>query len=328
MNRLLAFGLVSAASLYGQHRTWQDRCFNNPAAPYCMGHEDAIKPKDRGKSIANSNGAGSAAPLPVNSGGVDWRFADPQADVLAGFNLKELLASPLARQLIVQRGLSAGLTEADMKKKLDGLSGIGQVALSVRDGRILALVSGASVADLPPLEPGWKTAPVSGTAILVGSAQDVDSAVQRIAANGPLSELTRLSQETQIDGDFWAAGSGSFVGQLPGSELKRFSLAVSPRSQLVSDIEFEFNGVPPADTHQLWPALGDVSKEGSVVHVRTSMEADAALGNFAPIATSILGQKLTPFITAGRYLPKRDIMELKKTRPVIYGLDNGPRVVN
>jgi hypothetical protein len=130
VKRLLAFGLVFAAGLHGQktHKfSWQDACFNNPAAPYCMGHEDAIKRSARTKEAVARN-AGTPredAPLPINSGGIDWRFADPLADAIAGFNFKELSASPLARRLIIQLGAIEGVSEADMKKKLDGLFGVG-----------------------------------------------------------------------------------------------------------------------------------------------------------------------------------------------------------
>src|ERR1035438_1592788 len=101
MIRFLAFSLVSAVILQGQHKfSWQDACFNNPSAPYCMGHEDAIKRSARSKDTVLGNASPlsstplGSAPLPVVSGGIDWRFADPLADALAGFNFKGLSASP------------------------------------------------------------------------------------------------------------------------------------------------------------------------------------------------------------------------------------------
>jgi hypothetical protein len=42
--RILTLALVCVASLYGQRRfNGQDACFMHPTAPYCLGHEDAIK---------------------------------------------------------------------------------------------------------------------------------------------------------------------------------------------------------------------------------------------------------------------------------------------
>ena len=334
MKRLLAFGVVFAASLHGQktHKfSWQDACFNNPTAPYCMGHEDAIKRSARTKEAVARN-AGTPredTPLPINSGGIDWRFADPLADAIAGFNFKELSASPLARRLIIQLGAIEGVTEADMKKKLDGLFGVGQVAISTRDSRIVVMITGVPVSSLPALEAGWKAVPVSNDAILVGHADAVDQAIQRIAMNGTLSESTRLAQELQLNSEFWAVGSGGFAGpQAESTKLQRFSLALSAHDRFASDAAFEFNGVPSADPIPFWPTLGDAAIESNVVHAVTSADGDEAQQRVGQMANSSLGRRLPALFTEGQYLPFRDINVLKQTKPVIYGLDNGPKVIN
>ena len=338
MIRFLAFGLLLAASLYGQKRThkfsWQDACFENSTAPYCMGHEDAIKRSARTKAAVARN-AGTPhedTPLPIVSGGIDWRFADPLADAIAGFNFKGLSASPLARRLVTQLGAIEGLTEADMKKKLDGLVGVRQVAISTRDSRIVAMITGVSVSSLPALEAGWKAVSVSSDAtndaILVGHADAVDQAVQRIAINAPLSESTRLAQERQLNSEFWAVGSGRFIGpQAEGTRLQRFSLALSVQDRLASAAIFEFNGVPGAAALPFWPTLGDAAIQDNVVHNLTSTEGDEAQQRVGQMANSSLGRHLVALITVARYLPTRDITVLKQTKPVIYGLDSGPRVV-
>ena len=334
MIRSLAFSLLFAASLYGQktHKfSWQDACFNNSTAPYCMGHEDAIKRSARTKeAVAHNAGAPREnTPLPINSGGIDWRFADPLADAIAGFNFKDLSASPLARKLVIQFGVTEGVTEADMKKKLDGLAGVHQVAISTHDNRIVALITGVSVSALPALEAGWKSVPVSADMILVGHADAVDQAVQRIASNGPLSDSTRLAQERQFNSEFWAVGSSRFVGpQAESSTLQRFSLALSIQDLFASDATFEFNAAPAADAVPFWPILGDAAIENNVVHAQTSMQGDEAQQRVGQMANSSLGQHLAALVTAGRYLPFRDITVLKKTKPVIYGLDDGPKVIN
>jgi hypothetical protein len=332
--RLLAFGLIFAASLYGQktHKfSWQDACFNNPTAPYCMGHEDAIKRSARTKEAVASN-AGTpreGTALPIGSGGIDWRFADPLADAIAGFNFKGLSASPLARRLVIQLGGAEGVTEADMKKRFDGLFGVRRVAISTHDSRIVAMITGVSVSTLPALEAGWKAVPVSDDAILVGHADAVDQAVQRIAMNAPLGESTRFAQERQLNSEFWAVGSDRFVGpQAEGTRLQRFSLELSVQDRFVSDVAFEFNGVPNVDPFPVWPVLGDAAIEGNAVHARTSLEGDEAQQRVGQMARSSLGQRLAALVTAGRYLPFRDINVLKQTKPVIYGLDGGAKVIN
>ena len=334
MIRSLAFGLLFAASLHGQktHKfNWQDACFNNPTAPYCMGHEDAIKRSARTKGAVARN-AGTPredTPLPINSGGIDWRFADPLADAIAGFNFKELSASPLARKLVMQLGAAEGVSEADMKKKLEGLSGVHQVAISTRDNRIIAMITGISVSTLPALEAGWKAVPVSADAVLVGHGDAVDQAIQRMAMNGALSESTRLAQERQLDSDFWAVGSGRFIGpQAESTTLQRFSLALSIQERFASDATFEFNRAPAADPVPFWSTLGDAAIENNVVDTQTLMQGDEAQRRVGEMANSSLGQRLAALVTAGRYLPFRDITVLKKTKPVIYGLNDGPKVIN
>ena len=334
MIRPYAFGLLFAASLYGQktHKfSWQDACFNNSTAPYCMGHEDAIKRSARTKAAVARN-AGTPhedTPLPINSGGIDWRFADPLADAIAGFDFKAISASPLARRLVIQWGATEGVTEPDMKKKLDGLSGVREVAISTRDNRIVAMITGISASTLPTLEAAWKAVQVSANVVLVGYADAVDQAVQRIAMNGALSESTRLAQEQQLNSEFWAVGSGRFLGpQAESTTLQRFSLALSIQDRFASDATFEFNSVPAADPIPFWSTLGDAAVENKAVHTRKSMEGDEAQRRVGEMANSSLGQRLAALVTAGRYLPFRDITVLKKTKPVIYGLDDGPKVIN
>ncbi len=337
MTRSLAFGLLFASSLYAQktHKfNWQDACFNNPTAPYCMGHEDATKRSARTKEAVgrNSGTPREGTPLPVNSGGIDWRFADPLADAITGFNFKDLSASPLARTLVIELGATAGVTEADMKKKLDGLSGVHQVAISTRDNHIVAMLTGVSVSTLPTLEPGWKAVPVANSvpdAILVGHAGAVDQALQRIAANPVLSDSTRLAQSQQLNNEFWAVGSPRFIGpQAESTSLQRFSLALSVQDRLAADETFEFNATPSAGPFPFWPTLGDAAIENNAVHTQQSIEAGEAQQRVGQMASSALGQRLAALLTTGHYLPFRDITVLKKTKPVIYGLDDGPKVIN
>jgi hypothetical protein len=264
-------------------------------------------------------------------GGIDWRFADPLADAFAGFNFSGLPASPLARSLIAQLGANHGLTEADLRKILDGLSGVDQVAVSVRDNRFVVMVTGR-VTDSTVLVPeaGLKAVPVSGSAILAGHADAVDQAVQRIAMKGPLAELTRLAVETHAGSEFWAAGPAGIAGpEAVSAGVKRFSLTVSVRNRLTSDVAFEFDGVPGANALQmLQTKLGAATLEGNVVHIRMSMEADEVQQKSGEIAASPLGQRLAVLIKAARYLPVRDTTVPNRTKPMIYGLDGGPKEVN
>jgi hypothetical protein len=111
--------------------------------------------------------------------------------------------------------------------------------------------------------------------------------------------------------------------------VKRFSLAISVQNRFTSDLAIEFDGVPGADTLGIWQTkLGAATLEGNVIHVRTSVEPDEMQQKFGEIAASSVGQRLAALVQAGRYLPARDTTVLKKARPVIYGLEGGPKEVN
>jgi hypothetical protein len=349
--RVFALGLALATVLMGQGKraNWQDICFKNPAAPFCQGHDYAVKPppaakKDApSKSVVNNPGfsasrpaarstaaSSTGAPAMVVVGGIDWRFADPFADALVGINFSGLSASPLARSLITQLGASQGLNGTDMQKIFDGLAGVDQVAASVRGQRMVVMITGrVTESNLPPPEAGLKLVPLAGSAILVGHAEAVDQAAQRIAMNAPLTESASLASERQTGNEFWAMGSPALAGpQALGTGMKRFSVAVSIRDRFSSDVAFEFNGAPNANILQaLQKSLGSGALEGNTVHVRTSLEADQAQQTFGQIVASPLGQQLGILVQSAKYLPVPDTTHPKQTRPVIYGLDGGPRVV-
>jgi len=272
-------------------------------------------------------------------GAIDWRFADPQSDALAGFHVSGLAASPLARGLIAQLGAKQNLTEADMQKIFEGLAGVDQIALSVRDNQVVVMVTGrVKELTLPPPEGPLKAVLVSGTAMLFGHAGAVDQAVQRIAAGvstpvpaaHPPSEFTEFAEERQSTSEFWATASGQLVGpEAVSDHLQRLSLAFSVGDRLTSDFALEFDGPPSAKTLQTWQAtLGAATLEGNAVYAGASMQAAEVRQKFGQIVASPLGERLAALIGATRNLPLRDLNALKQTHPVIYGLEDGPRVVN
>jgi len=153
--RLLAFGLAWTLCLCAQRRVnWQNVCFNNPGAPFCSGHDFAVKRTKDGKPPAYS-GLPSSSPA-TDAAGIDWRFADPAADALAVLSCSKLSASPIARNLIDQLGTDQGFSQADLQKIFRALSGLEQVALSIREDRIVFLLTGRPAdAVLPALSAGW-----------------------------------------------------------------------------------------------------------------------------------------------------------------------------
>jgi hypothetical protein len=331
--RICILGLLSTVALWGQkpsRSVWQDRCFNNPGAPYCQGRDFAVKPTKPENSKPGKVSSFPSTPQPVAPSGIDWSFADPAADAILGVNFSGLGASPLARGLIAQLGARAGRTEADIKKMFEGLSGIERIVVSLRDGQLVALLMGSVMGStLPADEPGMKIASISGSAMLYGSADAVDQAVQRMAAKAPPSELAQWAEQRQASGDFWAIGSARVVGQeAVNAGVKRFSLAVSMRDRLTSDLAIEFNGDPSAKTAEQWSSLGASTLEGKELHVRMTAEAGEVRQKFGPIVASQAGEQLAAVVEVAQHLPRRDINVLKQTKPVIFGLEGGPKVVN
>lgn len=258
----------------------------------------AIK-HERGKNAKNGPpgvGTGSGelypevqklAPSVIVVGAIDWRFADPLADVLIGINANALSTSPIARSLISRLGADQGLAEPDLRKIFDGLAGLTRIALSVRDNRVVIMLTGVKDPAFPGLDPDWKAVPVLKNALLVGHADAVDQAVERLGIEGAPAELSRMADEWQASGELWAVGSAAFAGpQAEAAGMKQFLWIVSTRDRLSSNIAPELDGAP-----------------------RVSTEAE--------IAASPLGKQLAALIKAARYLP----VPAKATKPVIYGLD-------
>jgi hypothetical protein len=281
---------------------------------------------------SNMRNNGAQAPALLVVGSIDWRFADPFPDALIGINFNSLSASPLARNLIAQLGAQQGIAAADIQKIFDGLSDVDQVAISMRANRMVVMVTGrVTNADLPAPEAGLKVVPVTGNSMLIGHSDAVDQAVRRIA--GPpnwQSDIARDAAARQAASEFWAIGAPGLAGpQAAGSGLRKFYVTVSIRDRFISDIAFEFNAVPPPNTIKtMQTSMGAVTVEANIVHLRTSMEADEVQRKFASIATSPFGERLSALVAAAKYLPVRDTSVPKQTKPVIYGLDDGPKVVN
>ena len=333
---LLPLCILSAATLFGQ-TTWQDRCFNNPALPYCQGRDFAVKPTKpantstpaavTNRSFNASPGSRSAMPSMMMVAAIDWRFVDPFADAVVGINFSRIADSSLAHALVLQLGAKAGLNEADVKKLFDGLSGLDQIGLSVRDNKVVVMLTGAEADAAPPAEAGMKAVSVSAGVMLFGTSDAVDQAAQRINMKVPLSDMAKSAQERQAGSEFWAIGSARLAGpQAVNAGLRRFFLTVWIRNNLISDLAFEFNGVPNARTLQAFSKLGG-TLEGNVLHSRSAIEASELQQKFADVVASPVGDQLAALIGAARSLPARDTTAPKQIKPVIYGLEGGPKVV-
>jgi len=322
---LLTLFIATSDGLFGQRQrfSWQDACFKNPALPYCPGHEFAVKKTKPGK-----NGAPATTVYVEDSvaGGIDWRFADPHADWIAGLNFSELPPSTLARKLIGRLGAAQGLSEAELQKTLDVLSGAQRVAFSVRDKAWLIVVSRKTpYTMLPTAESGWKIAPLGENALLLGHSEAVDEAMQRMADEEPAADLTRLAVQRQGNSDFWVVGSGKLLGGgVESLGLKWFSVVASVQERLSTDELFEFNAPPDPNAFRRLPLFAKATLEGNLLHVRTYVEPSDLQQRFADIAGSLVGERLAAVVNIAQHVPASHAPATEKSKPVIYGLDSGP----
>jgi hypothetical protein len=333
-------GLLSTASLFGQynsvhHFSWQDACFNNPRLPYCMGHDSAVtQPKGKSNSLGGSfldPPIDNVTPAQIAAGAIDWRFADPSSDALVGFHAHKLAALPLARTVIGRLAANQGIIPADVERLFERLSGVDQVAISVRENQMVIMITGRGAdSTLPSVEEGWKAVPVVGNALLVGQADAVDQAVQRMGSDAPPSQLMRMATKRHVGSEFWAVASAGQVGQQAASmKVKRLALTVWIRDLITCDLDLEFDGPPDPKLLGTWPPALKGRIAGNVLHVTTIMEADDLQQKFAQVvAASPIGEQLTALVQATPYLPMRDSTVPKRPKAVIYGLDGGPTALN
>jgi hypothetical protein len=326
--RTAALALAFVTSLFGQRKfSWQNACFNNPGLPYCEGRDFAVKPVKPGKNGSTGSYSGGelsltaedAGPSVIGMSGINWRFADPLADSLASASFNRMSPSPLARFVMSALAANQGLKEANMGTIFDAFTSVDQVALSIHGNQTLIMVAGCSrESTVPALEAGWKAVP-NGNAMLIGPAEAVDQAAQRIAADGPLLELARLAGKRQSNGDIWVASSTDADAVKAGA--KRLVVTASMRDRLTGDAVFEFSQAPDAKTiEMLQVGPGVTSVDGNKVHVKMAIEIDKVQPSLAEIASTPLGEYLWTLVKAGRYVPARDPAKALP-KPKIAGLN-------
>jgi hypothetical protein len=329
--RLWLSGLICACSLYAQAygpklKGFTESCFRNPALPYCATRDFAPKPAPK-----NGSGYGTASNAPQTSidlAGIDWRFADPGADFLAVVDCRQLSASLPARALISQLGSKQGLTAAQTEDVLRALSGMGQVALSMRQDAVLMMVNGRPPdAVLPALEASWKSLPLAADTVLIGPASAVDQAAKRLSLETPLTDFALAALQRPVEAGFWMAASATLAGpEAVTAGAKRFELATTLADRLSNLTVFHFDAAPDSASIRPWlNTLGGVNLQGNIVHARAFIEPADVQQDFAHIAASPLGLGFAAIIRSARYLPVRDTAATVHAKPVIYGLDGGPR---
>lgn len=333
--RVFLVSLAWAVCVYGQKKgfDFQEACFRNPSLPYCSTRAFVIKPPKNGEKPGPGYGGAPAeglAPVTIDAAGIDWRFADPAADALGVLSWSKLPPESFAHSMVDQLASNLGINPTAVQNAFRALSGVNQVAISVRGDATLILVTGRPAdAILPALDRGWKSANVGNGHLLVGRADAVDQALQRLSVASGLGELPQKAQQRCGDCELWVSGSAKLAGQeAANTGVKRFEVTASMQERFTTETVFEFDGAPDAGAIRVWLAtLGEAKIDGNTVRAGMLIDAGAARRNLSQIARSPLGQGLAAFIQAAPYLPVRDTAATVHAKPVIYGLAGGPQEV-
>lgn len=156
--------------------------------------------------------------------------------------------------------------------------------------------------------------------MLIGQADAVDQAVQRLAKDDPPGEMMRLAMKRQAVNEFWAIGFAAGL-DAEHAKVKSFSMQLLVRDHITSALALEFNAPPDAKALGAWgPALKAVV-EGNLVHVTTMMEADEVQQKLSQIAASPIGENLAALVKPTLYLPIPAATAPELAKPKIFGLD-------
>ncbi|HEY3740283.1 MAG TPA: hypothetical protein VGL53_10585 [Bryobacteraceae bacterium] len=348
--RIVLAGLVCVAAALGQKFSWQDHCFNNPGSPACKGHEYAVKPapKENAPSgvtrtmfpsiqnggprsgVAGNFGPGGAPIMDAVGSAMNWKFADPASDVIAGVSVKALASSDVAKHLVGLLATQGGLSQPDIDALFQKLSDVDQVIVSVKNNQIVAFVIGPvpdaiiQVGSVTFPDTGLKAVQVSKFAMLVGHVAAVDQALARIADGAPLSGLTPIAELRARSGaEFWAIGASAFVTpEAAHAGAMRSALTVWIRDMVTTELAFDMTSAPtPAALRAAQAKLGPVAVEGNTVFTRTAINPNDLVAQFPAMMGGPIGGQLSALVSAARYLPAAD-PAAKKRKPVIVGLDD------
>ena len=208
---------------------------------------------------------------------VDWRFAHPGADMLVGFNLRNLINSPVGvpiREALTSLG-GIGRDRLGMLEEIDEV----YVSIQTRyvkghpagDPHGVILMRGnfdnGSIMKLFEKQPKVSVRFIDRRTILLGDEDSMASAVERLKGDdGLVSPMVTRAQELATNNDIWMVGSpapiiglkgprgsfkrqGGMLGDLEEvfDNLRSFSLALAFRDEIKMDLGLNMRTKAGAD---------------------------------------------------------------------------------
>jgi hypothetical protein len=286
----------------------------------------------------------------------DWRFVPPQTSLIAGVDVRNLLESPLVRNLLAQLASKNPFGPA-----LLAATAMGQVPTrvilamqdSAGDPQGLLLIQGSmdERALASGMTPGTARADVQvrrldGNTLLAGPRLSVDAALRRLQmpASGAANPLIAQARTLATQHDVWFAGSvpksvpGAATDVLPAgmppvaalaAAVRDISLGIRLRDQV--RVDFEFNAANPEAAEGM---LGMIRQSSGQLPVGTGFEASAQgarLHMSVAVPSSVVEQALMQRLSgdaapAGNGTAVAPVPQ-RSNKIMIYGLEDGPKEV-
>lgn len=158
------------------------------------------------------------------SSGIDWRFAQPNADVKLSVNLQALLKSDAVAKAIEQGKAQAKGNAAQVEMALAMLRTIDRVSVSARqkapnDMDVLAEVTGSFdpqlIAGMFPSAGKSQVKVIGPHTILIGEGDSFTQALARM--NGPAAPA--VSDDAAGSSDIWIEGDAAMLAQQSGQPV-------------------------------------------------------------------------------------------------------------
>ena len=218
------------------------------------------------------------------------------------------------RKIIWISAFAAGQGLGDVQQLFEGLGDLDHVALSIRKGKVVAFLAGrVTNTTMPASALGLKAEQVSTNSMLVGHADSVDQAMQRMASATPISAMALTAARIRQGVPFWAVGSPASVWS-DASGFRAFYLRGWIQDRLQVDLILESGGrePSPATLKNLQAVAGaTMTLDGN--NVRLTFPVD-------PRSTGPLGSNFAALIESARLIPPRDLKSAKR-KPTISGLE-------
>ena len=207
---------------------------------------------------------------------VDWRFAHPGADILVGFNLRNLASSPAGvpfREALTSMG-GIGRDRLGLLEEIDEV----YVSIQTRyvkgrpsgDPHGVILVRGnfdsGAIMKLFQTQPKLAVRFIDRRTILLGDEESMTAAVERLKGDdGLVSPVVTRAQELAANHDFWMVGSPAPINGLkPRGSFRK-------QGGMLGDIEEVFDNLR---SFSLGLAFRDEIKLDLGLNMRTKAGAD------------------------------------------------------